>query len=1267
MSKNTTKYYNSRNKKKLSWQKIVSALFIFGLMGAAIAQEGQIIKEISINQNGGYENSEPILLYPGNVITLHCVVIPTPPYDIKEAYLNISRKDGALIRDPYSLKVKSDNTIDDTYYLTISDQDKEGIYVASIDLITTNVTFPDAGAYVSLNLSPAGEPIIIKFEDLNRNGKFDSGTERKLGNWTFEITYTKKNKTIKTLNETDENGTISLNPVAVGEVYSIVEDPENKASSWQSAPPKEIKNGKYEVLEGQRELYYANNLKPASLMIIKFEDRNGNRQYDKGEGLANRDFTVKSISGLEFSQSARTDLSGMANISAIPFKSATGLPEDNPIQKYTVTESPRTGWAPISSMVKELQPGEAGSLVIQNVLLGANVTVRKYEDINGNRKYDAGEGCSGWAFTLTGPNINLRSVTNDRGIAAFNVGFLSDPKRPDELPRNTYVLHEEPKDGWVMVKDQNIVLSPNEAKTVDVVNSPETGTITVHKFEDANHNGRADAGEERSGWTFNAKGPGVRTASATTKADGVATFTVDFASDPGNPCQPKARTFIIHEVPKDGFAEQPDQQVEIGPGEESDAIFLNKIPDVIVEIQKYYDANRNGVKDAGEDDGSKYPLSNWKFDVSYQGSTRQYSTNADGKATITLAGVLPEAACTVTEILADRPGWTCTTANPRSLKVSSRNPYQLIEFGNRVNRIIITKFNDTNLNGKLDAGEQGLSGWTFNVEGPDGKSIASKATNAEGLTVLEGLSPGKYRITEALQDGWINTTPLAVTIDVKAGEDVAVPPLGNVMSGRIEISKFNDRNRNGIRDAEETGLPGWTFAVRTPDGRTISAGPTNEQGIISLDGLTPGAYSVAEIAKDGWLNTTPSTVSVRLSLGASRKLSFGNYYCQNCHRINDQPKVGVSHDPEITVIKKVSNISAQIMDRENGNTVDYNITICPTRGLGNIAAVPTDIVIALDNSPSILHLNKSAIQGVQKLANDTAANDRQNVTRIGLVSWSDRENSRIEVPLMNDYSSIASRASEIKFAEGKQTDYQTGMDTALNAFQSAGVTEDRDKKIVIITDASDSGTLGLQNAEDARYRDYTIFAIIVGNRKQTNASRMLDVLTQKHNGYVISMKDLSELEAALVRMATSGARMKNVHLVEVLPSYMGLINSTATDDGGSVHINQDGTDWSTTTVSWDIGELSGCWSTDFLAVFCWKLPADVNHKARFSYINYTDERGASKTLALPEYEINIIPADDNAVLPAPAREQSEKAPGFNSFLAAIGLSMAGYLCRRRMN
>lgn len=178
---------------------------------------------------------------------------------------------------------------------------------------------------------------------------------------------------------------------------------------------------------------------------------------------------------------------------------------------------------------------------------------------------------------------------------------------------------------------------------------------------------------------------------------------------------------------------------------------------------------------------------------------------------------------------------------------------------------------------------------------------------------------------------------------------------------------------------------------------------------------------------------------------------------------------------------------------------------------------------------------------------------------------------------------------------------------------------------------------------------------------------MLNDLTRKHKGYVIPLKDLSELGEALVKTATAGSLIKNVHLVEVLPNYLALLNSTTTDDEGRVRLNGDSKDWTTTTITWDVGDLSGCWSTDFQAVFCWKLPADVNQPKLNSYVNYTDEMGMSRTLVLPEHEINIVSGTGNMPVTASksAAEPKKEAPGFEALFVAIGIFAAGYLYRRR--
>ena len=708
------------------------------------------------------------------------------------------------------------------------------------------------------------------------------------------------------------------------------------------------------------------------------------------------------------------------------------------------------------------------------------------------------------------------------------------------------------------------------------------------------------------------------------------------------------------------------QSVVLLPGETKEVKPFVNAPLIGLKIVKFSDENKNGRRDSGENG-----LSGWSFAVVGPDGKKTIVGPTDNDGIVLVEGLIPGIYEIREEIRTIRSndgrnctgGWTCTTKNPQSIKITRSEPAPIIEFGNKVNSLIIQKFNDTNLNKKQDDGEEGLPGWQFSIVGPDGGTFSAGPTDKDGITTAECLMPGRYVISEIAQGGWINTTPLSVSVDVRAGEDTLVPAFGNIKSSRIELFKFNDTDKNGKFDSYESGLPGWTFTVEFPNGSVVTTRPTNAKGITSLERLTPGVYRVTENLVEGWINTTSLTRSIILSIGDEKKRSFGNYYCLPCHRFeNRMPPI--STDGDIKVMKKVSNLSTENINRVSGNEVSYNITICPTRRIDEIASIPTDIVIAVDNSPSIINMRKSAVDGVRKLAEDIAANDKSHVTRIGLVSWSDENNSGVEVPLIDNYTEVAGKASKITFAEGKYTKYGIGIDKSTEAFDedSAG----KEKKIVIITDASDNGYVE-PRFTDIDLSGYSIFAIVVGEKNETKALSMLNELTSKHRGYVIPINDLSELGEALVKTATAGSLMKNVHLVEVLPNYLALNNSTAIDDGGRVKLNGDSKDWTTTTITWDIGDLSDCWSTDFRVVFCWKLPADANQPQRNSYVNYTDEKGMSRTLALPEHEINILPGTKSepvATATSDAKPEKE-APGFHGILAAIGISLAGYLYRRR--
>ncbi len=95
-------------------------------------------------------------------------------------------------------------------------------------------------------------------------------------------------------------------------------------------------------------------------------------------------------------------------------------------------------------------------------------------------------------------------------------------------------------------------------------------------------------------------------------------------------------------------------------------------------------------------------------------------------------------------------------------------------------------------------------------------------------------------------------------------------------AGSISGMKFNDLNRDGIKDASEPGIEGWPIAVYSFTGyfSSITTGP---DGSYTFSGLGADTYFVVEDTQ-GWVQTYPSDVFYTLNLaGDVTGINFGNY------------------------------------------------------------------------------------------------------------------------------------------------------------------------------------------------------------------------------------------------------------------------------------------------------------------------------------------------------------------------------------------------------
>ena len=111
------------------------------------------------------------------------------------------------------------------------------------------------------------------------------------------------------------------------------------------------------------------------------------------------------------------------------------------------------------------------------------------------------------------------------------------------------------------------------------------------------------------------------------------------------------------------------------------------------------------------------------------------------------------------------------------------------------------------------------------------------------------------------------------------------PVHGTSIGGSITAHKFNDLNGNGVKDAGEPGLVGWTMDLYSGAGCSGSAsnnGATDVNGnYIFYTSQPTGTYSVKETPQAGWTNTTALCQDVilngtRLVGGVSKTVNFPN-------------------------------------------------------------------------------------------------------------------------------------------------------------------------------------------------------------------------------------------------------------------------------------------------------------------------------------------------------------------------------------------------------
>lgn len=382
-----------------------------------------------------------------------------------------------------------------------------------------------------------------------------------------------------------------------------------------------------------------------------------------------------------------------------------------------------------------------------------------------------------------------------------------------------------------------------------VTGPPPTATVIVWKYEDADGNLATTSDWTPIDWTVHLLN-GTLSQDFALGSDGTITFTGQSGSV----------TVTEADVPGWVHLNATSWTQTMESGKTYIVKFVNfKV--VTITADKWDDLDGDGVKDPLEPE-----ISGWELTLHCPNGT-DFTMDSPASWVVRHGGKY-----TITEEL--QAGWIHTTASSVDVTVQSGSTPSTVWFGNfKVVTITADKWNDLDGDGTKDPGEPAIADWDFSIHCPNG--AVNTMHSPASWTVING---GTYTITEELQSGWVHTTASSVDVSVQSGDTPSTVWFGNFKPGKISGHKFDDVNGNGVWDAGESALSGWTISLSGP----VSGSTTTDvNGYYEFTGLTAGTYTVSETVKAGWIQTKPAapgTYSAAITSGSIvTNRDFGNF------------------------------------------------------------------------------------------------------------------------------------------------------------------------------------------------------------------------------------------------------------------------------------------------------------------------------------------------------------------------------------------------------
>ena len=458
------------------------------------------------------------------------------------------------------------------------------------------------------------------------------------------------------------------------------------------------------------------------------------------------------------------------------------------------------------------------------------------------------------------------------------------------------------KTGPNRVKRQKSARARQRAFSVELLETRQvmTGDISGTIFNDLNANGTAEASENGlPGWTVFVDSNGNSTKDAGEPfavADNKGKFVIAGL--------PVGSTRVV-EIPEPGFRPTPGfstlQTITVREGRE----VKTKFPNVAAPITTgqvvgtvYDDSNLNGNLDLPAEE----TLEGWTIFVDTNNNSvfdvgePRTTTDTDGQ--YVLAGV-PTGSATIYEI--PRDGLVPVVqglfplngaSDHRTVSVVT-NAAVRADFANglpSVGNIQGNVWNDANGDGAKAATELGIAGTMVYVDVNSNGAIdagePTRTTDANGGYDFTGIRSGVHKVVEVLPAGFISAEGKSTSLlaSVFSGGASTVDFFNLVpVTGSIQGVLWDDANGNGLQDASESKLAGWTVYVDANRNGVLDTADiqstTSSIGGYVLAGVAYGTNIVREVIPSNFVATNPTagSQSIKLLNGENRSgVNFGN-------------------------------------------------------------------------------------------------------------------------------------------------------------------------------------------------------------------------------------------------------------------------------------------------------------------------------------------------------------------------------------------------------